>query len=148
MKVRTAELDDIPEIALMGDMHFDEHCERVNALPYDPAFARRNLVGFFESKDHIFIVAVAGEEIAGYIWCSLVNPHYSNEWYAVERYLYVKPQYRNGKAAKYLIEAAVNCSREAGAHHLELGEMSGTSSLSRAYEKRFTRIGTIYQVKL
>ena len=148
MDVRPAALDDVPVIAEMQDMHWEEKSGKANALPYDPQFSRKNLIEFFDKKDHLFLVAVTGGIVVGYIWCSLVQPHYSQTWYAVERYLYVKPQYRKGRAAKYLIEAATECAKTSGAHHLELGDMSGNVLLERAYEKRFTRLGTIYQVNL
>lgn len=148
MDVRDATLDDVPAIAEMQDMHWEEKSDKVNALPYDPQFSRKNLIEFFDKKDHLFLVAVTEGTVVGYIWCSLVQPHYSQAWYAVERYLYVKPQYRRGRATKYLLEAAINYSRHAGAHHLQLGDMSGNTRLERAYEKRFTKIGTVYQIDL
>lgn len=150
MEVRPAWDTELDAIAEMQDAHWAEKKDKVNALPYDSSFAKANLLEFYKSKDDLFLVALTGDrEVAGYMWVRLVQPHYSPcTFYATELYLYVKPQYRNGRAAKMLIEQAIRCSKQCGAHHLELGEMSGNVRLEAAYEKRFTRIGTLFQVTL
>lgn len=146
MEVRPAQDTDLPAILEMQDMHWEEKGDRANALPFDREFAVKNILAAYNHKNELFLVAVTGNAVVGWMWLALLQPHYSQQWFATERYLFVKPQYRGGRAAKYLIEAAVAYSKGAGASYLQLAETSGTASLEKAYSKRFLRIGTIYQI--
>lgn len=86
-------------------------------------------------------VTETARELVGMMVASVFEPWYSQEKMAVEELLYVKPEYRGGRAAFMLVREFVTWAGRSGAKHIRAGASTGTGD---AAEKLYRHFGFEY----
>lgn len=136
-RVRLATADDREAvlrlaIRFMGESHYARLMQpNVEALD--------TLIAFLLTSDNgaLFVLDVGGQ-VAGMVGMTVVPNHLSGELQGSEVAFYVEPDYRRGRAALRLLDAAEQWAVDQGARALQMiappGSMAGTLYERRGYQ--------------
>ncbi len=149
MRVRPANLSDVPELVKLGQS-FIQEAPNYQSRPLDADALRLNLEGVVNGQGSIFVVEDHGG-IAGGIVCLTSKDWFNNDVIAFEQVFYIKPDYRASRASFLLLDAFIAWSKHMGASRIQCGTTTGinTRGCIRLYEHfGFTQYGTVLDLEL
>lgn len=142
-RLRLATEADLPELVQMGVGMFEG--SSFAALSYAPEKA-----GEFMSrgiKEAFLAVADDGQggQIQGAIYGDVIVPWYTTDCMGIEQFLYVRPEYRGGRAALMLIRAWVRWCVASGAKQIRPATAAKSPEADRLYRALgFEPVGTLF----
>lgn len=149
IKVRVAQLEDIPSLEPLMAMHHAETTKQMAYLPYDKEVCMDSMSGIINDDGHLVLVAEVDSEVVGYFWLVALHPHYNKTIYVAEQFLFIHPVYRAaGRVFNALLREAKSASKSIGASFIQVGTLGGVERQERAYAKRFHKLGSIYHIPL
>lgn len=149
LETRIATYLDIPRLEFLMSLHWEEAMRHSSPLQYDSNTCIKNLYRFLIDDGHLFIVVEQDGVIVGYFWLYVAAPHFTDEVYANEQYIFVHPAYRkSGRCFVALLRRAAEAARSIGCKFLQVGTLGGVERQERAYSKRFKKMGSIYHIPL
>jgi GNAT superfamily N-acetyltransferase len=149
MRVRPANLSDVPELVKLGQS-FIQEAPNYQSRPFDADALRLNLENVVNGQGAIFVVE-GQDEIAGGIVCLTSKDWFNNDVIAFEQVFYIKPAYRTSRASFLLLDAFISWSEYMGASRIQCGTTTGinTRGCIRLYEHfGFTQYGTVLDLEL
>lgn len=149
MRVRPANLSDVPELVKLGQS-FIQEAPNYQIRPFDADALRLNLKNVVNGQGAIFVVEDQ-DDIAGGIVCLTSKDWFNNDVIAFEQVFYIKPAYRTSRASFLLLDAFIAWSKHMGASRIQCGTTTGinTRGCIRLYEHfGFTKYGTVLDLEL
>lgn len=149
MRVRPANLSDVPELVKLGQS-FIQEAPNYQSRPFDADALRLNLKNVVNGQGAIFVVEDQ-DDIAGGIVCLMSKDWFNNDVIAFEQVFYIKPAYRTSRASFLLLDAFIAWSKHMGASRIQCGTTTGinTRGCIRLYEHfGFTKYGTVLDLEL
>lgn len=149
MRVRPANLSDVPELVKLGQS-FIQEAPNYHSRQFDADALQQNLEGVVNGLGSIFVVE-HHEEIAGGIVCLTSKDWFNNDVIAFEQVFYIKPANRTSRASFLLLDAFIAWSKHMGASRIQCGTTTGinTNGCIRLYEHfGFTQYGTVLDLEL
>lgn len=144
MKIRTAELADVPEMVALGRAMVEESLT-YRHLQYDPARVAAHLRAWINEPSCICLVVETenGDVVGGF--CGQVFPNwFSNDIIAGDHVWFMHPDYRGTISSLKLLKEYKERAFALGAKHVTLGNSTGVMAerVAEAVERMgFTRIG-------
>lgn len=149
MRVRPANLSDVPELVKLGQS-FIQEAPNYHSRQFDADALQQNLEGVVNGLGSIFVVEDQ-DEIAGGIVCLTSKDWFNNDVIAFEQVFYIKPAYRTSRASFLLLDAFIAWSKHMGASRIQCGTTTGinTRGCIRLYEHfGFMQYGTVLDLEL
>lgn len=138
MRLRLVEAGDIPAIVEMG-------ADMVAMGGFAPEDYAPQKVAETIPRFGFAVVAVDGEQVAGFMFGEVVSPWYGAHRMATDCALYVRPEFRGTMAALMMVKAWMRWAVDSGAKQLRPGVSAGHPSAERLYERLgFKRVGAAF----
>lgn len=145
MKVRVATLPDIPILVLFG-RDFMQESPHYQRREYDASKAEQHYKELLKTGA-LFVVETATGDVVGGFAGGVGKDWFNNEKIAFDYVMYVKPDYRNTRAAYLLVDAFMSWAKIVGADRVQVGTTTGVKS--RACTRLYQHFGlTEYGVVL
>ena len=128
-----------------------EHRSYVTATPeliFDYKLCVQGLIHAIEEERYILLVALRDKKVIGYLWLTILRPHFSSVFYASESYFFVTKTERGGRAFSKLLNEAIQCAKILGCAFLQIGATSGNDNTTNIFRKRFEPVGEIFRLTL
>jgi GNAT superfamily N-acetyltransferase len=133
--IRLGTLEDIPALLDLGEQLYKES-------PYKGTIDRRKMRAHLERAviekgQYLVLISYDGDKVVGGLVAYAYQPVFSNDWIAIEVFLYVEKNYRASTRGVDLVEAFEYWGKATGCQAVQFGVLTGfPKALEKLYERR------------